>query len=105
MDQQTDEEAFWGVAPAPAPASPAAEPQPGEADAFWGAAPTASAPDAPGAPHRRPVRTWLAAGVGTVVVAAVGWGGISLARNESTTLAGAAGGRGAGGLGGAGGFR
>jgi hypothetical protein len=87
--QPTDEEAFWGIAPsAPAVTAPAPPPPAAKDDEFWGISPAPAS--APGAPAHRPVRQWLAVGIGTVVVAAAAWGGVNLSRHESTTLAGAA---------------
>lgn len=96
MDEHapSDEEAFWGAPTATA--APPPPPETREGDDFWG-------PEVP-TDKPRPVRQWLAAGIGTTVVALVAWGGIGLARNESTTLAGAAGPGGRGGFGGPGGF-
>jgi hypothetical protein len=80
MDQQTP---LFEEVPTPPPAPP-----PTEEDAFWGT--TAEAKPAGDKPHR-PLRTWLAAGIGTAVIAAAAFAGVNLARNEGTTLAGAAG--------------
>lgn len=94
MDQQTP--LFEEVPTPPAP------PPPTEEDAFWGS--TAAAEPAGDKPHR-PLRTWLAAGIGTAVIAAAAFAGVNLARNEGTTLAGAGGpggGFGPGGFGGPG---
>lgn len=96
MDQQTP--VFEDEDPTPPPAPP-----PTEDDAFWGTA--AEATPAGATPHR-PLRTWLAAGIGTAVIAAAAFAGVNLARSESTTLARAAGpaggGFGPGGFGGPG---
>lgn len=66
---------------------PAPPPAPTEEDAFWGPAAPATADAA--AARRRPLRTWLAAGIGAAVVAAAAFAGVNLARSEGTTLAGA----------------
>jgi Cu/Ag efflux protein CusF len=93
MDQQTP---LFEEVPTPPPAPP-----PTEEDAFWGT--TAEANPAGDKPHR-PLRTWLAAGIGTAVIAAAAFAGVNLARNEGTTLAGASGPGGPGGGFGPGGF-